>query len=1253
MKTLLFPPRVLRLFSAGFGFLLLPAILALTACASPTDPNQTSYTVTFHHNGGDTQANPQSMQVVAPETTVDALPTAPSREGYDFAGWNTRADGTGSAFTAASTVTGDITVYAQWNEIYTVTFHDNGGDTQASPQAMQVIFPATTLGGLPMEPARAGHDFVGWNTQADGAGDAFTAATTVTASITVYAQWTVLPPTGTTYTVTFINIGDVQTMQVVSPATTLGTLPTEPTRAGYSFAGWNTLPGGQGTAFTANTTVTSSITVYAQWNPNTYTVTFNKNGGNTEANPQTKQVVSPATTLGTLPTAPTKAGHVFSGWNTKADGTGDSFTAATTVTANITVYAQWNPATYKVTFNKHGGDTEASPQAMQVVFPASALGTLPAAPTRTGYTFEGWNTKVDGTGTSFTAAATVTANITVYAQWLRIYTVIFNKYGGDTDADPPTKQVASPATTVGTLPTAPTRAGYTFEGWNTKVDGTGTSFTAATTVTANITVYARWTKLSTYTVTFNKNGGDTEADPPTKQVASPATTVGSLPTAPTRAGHTFAGWNTQASGAGTPFAATTTVTANITVYAQWIVLPPPGTTYTVTFDKNGGGAEAIPQTKQVVSPATTVGTLPTAPTRMGHTFAGWNTQASGAGTSFTAATTVTGNITVYARWNPVTYTVTFHKNGGGTEASPQTKQVVFPATTVGTLPAAPTRAGHSFAGWNTLQSGSGTPFTAATTVTANIIVYARWTALPIYTVTFDKNGGDTEASPKTMQVTSSSTTALPTAPAKTGYIFAGWNTRQDGTGTAFTVATLVTANITVYAQWQYPPGTQPVGLRFSDPGLVAFDQTAFTVVKDGSPASQSISLTGTWTSREWRVDGKVRGNEINFTVDAADYTVGGHTLEVVVFDAAAVPWSKTLRFTVAQAVTGISLKSLTLPVGGSETLYATILPANASNKTVAWSSSDPGVVSVNASTGLVNADALGEATITATSQDGEHEATCTVTVVAAQGISLSFSDPGADAFIGTAFTVIRDSGSASQLITLTGSWPSREWRVDGKVRGNEINFTVDAADYTVGGHVLELVVFDAAAVPWSKTLRFTVVQPVTELRLNKDSLTLPVGGSETLYATILPANASNKTLAWSSSNSDVASVNASGLVSAIDPGMATITATSQDGNLAKSCAVTVATAQDISLRFSDPGAGAFDGTAFTVKKDGSPASQTISLTGTWDSKEWRVDGKVRGAGTSFKVNAADYTEGGHLLELVVVKEGVPWSKTLRFRVASN
>jgi uncharacterized repeat protein (TIGR02543 family) len=109
---------------------------------------------------------------------------------------------------------------------------------------------------------------------------------------------------------------------------------------------------------------------------------------------------------------------------------------------------------------------------------------------------------------------------------------------------------------------------------------------------------------------------------------------------------------------------------------------------------------------------------------------------------------------------------------------------------------------HTFAGWNTAANGSGTAFTGSTAVTANITVYAQWTA----TVTFNKNGGDTEASPASIaNVASGATVTLPTAPTFALHTFAGWNTAANGSGTAFTGSTAVTANITVYAQWTLNP----------------------------------------------------------------------------------------------------------------------------------------------------------------------------------------------------------------------------------------------------------------------------------------------------------------------------------------------------------------------------------------------------------------------------------------------------------------
>jgi uncharacterized repeat protein (TIGR02543 family) len=176
-----------------------------------------------------------------------------------------------------------------------------------------------------------------------GAGDAFNASTTVSASITVYAQWT--PDLPGSYTVTFAlndgtpNVHAIKT--VTGPATTIDALPDPPNRTGYDFGGWNTADDGQGTPFDASTTVTASITVFAKWNTYSDTVTFDKNGGDTEASPPTKTVDSPATHLDALPNPPGWSGYKFTGWNTDMGGTGTAFNASTTVTSSIKVYAQW------------------------------------------------------------------------------------------------------------------------------------------------------------------------------------------------------------------------------------------------------------------------------------------------------------------------------------------------------------------------------------------------------------------------------------------------------------------------------------------------------------------------------------------------------------------------------------------------------------------------------------------------------------------------------------------------------------------------------------------------------------------------------------------------------------------------------------------------------------------------------------------------------------------------------------------------
>ena len=136
-------------------------------------------------------------------------------------------------------------------------------------------------------------------------------------------------------------------MQELNPNGNHFELPSvQPTREGYAFTGWNTKADGTGAAFTAETEVKQSLTVYAQWTRKQIeiAVTFDKNGGDTEADPRvtTQKVDEGANARFGLPSVqPTREGYEFTGWNTKADGTGAAFTAETEVKQSLTVYAQW------------------------------------------------------------------------------------------------------------------------------------------------------------------------------------------------------------------------------------------------------------------------------------------------------------------------------------------------------------------------------------------------------------------------------------------------------------------------------------------------------------------------------------------------------------------------------------------------------------------------------------------------------------------------------------------------------------------------------------------------------------------------------------------------------------------------------------------------------------------------------------------------------------------------------------------------
>jgi uncharacterized repeat protein (TIGR02543 family) len=334
--------------------------------------------------------------------------------------------------------------------------------------------------------------------------------------------------------------------------------------------------------------------------PSTYTVIFDSQFSNngyaiTMANPTTKTVTPPATTIDALPTEPTMSGYIFGGWYTGANATGTKFTETTTVNkdntsydGSKTVYAYWYK--YLVTFYSDG--TAVSYKG--ITPPSKTINSLPAAPTKTGYTFAGWWTAESGGGTQFFATTPVDGNLNIYAKWSNasyVYKVTYNDNWGAAIGE---QYVISDATTVGTLPKPdPTHLFYNFVNWNTKSDGSGTEFKGNTEVTTDTPVYAQWSdKIEYHTITYNSGWGtsvEAQYVTGTDLVEFTDFTLEnngiSLPASQKQC-YDFGGWWTEKNGGGTVFDASTSVTADITVYAQWTYVGftpsyPAPSTYTI------------------------------------------------------------------------------------------------------------------------------------------------------------------------------------------------------------------------------------------------------------------------------------------------------------------------------------------------------------------------------------------------------------------------------------------------------------------------------------------------------------------------------------------------------------------------------------------------------------------------------------------------------------------------------------------------
>ena len=316
---------------------------------------------------------------------------------------------------------------------YTVTFQSEGGSEVASQ------IRANTPADQPADPTKEGYTFIGWyNGESE-----WNFADAVTEALTLTAKWQL-----NQYTITFDTAGGSEVAPITQDYGTTITAPANPAKTGYTFAGWDreiptTMPAGD-------------MTITARWQVNQYTITFKPENGGEDI-----VITQDYGTAITPPAAPTRTGYTFAGW--------DRESPTTMPAENITLTARWTVNQYTITFKPENGG-----QDIVIKQDYGTAITAPANPTKTGYTFAGWDKTIPSTMPA--------ENITLTARWqVNQYTITFKPENGGQDI-----VIKQDYGTAITAPANPTKTGYTFAGWDK---------TIPTTMPAgDMTITARWTE---------------------------------------------------------------------------------------------------------------------------------------------------------------------------------------------------------------------------------------------------------------------------------------------------------------------------------------------------------------------------------------------------------------------------------------------------------------------------------------------------------------------------------------------------------------------------------------------------------------------------------------------------------------------------------------------------------------------------------------------------------------------------------------
>lgn len=540
------------------------------------------------------------------------IPEDPEKEGYEFIGW---FDENGDKVTEETTITEDNLLEAKFKPIeYTIEYDlDYGMVENENPVKYTIENEDITLN----NPSRTGYTFEGWTgTDLEQKTKEVKIEKGSIGNREYTANWKVID-----YTITYKGLTEEEktglnnptSFNIETPSTTLNNPQDRKDADGdvtERFVGWK-----------ENNTTSTNITIPAElenkeyeasWvavSPNTYTITYNLDGGTVEiANPVSFTKFNTFTLNN-----PSKIGYTFTGWTgSNGDIPQTTVTVPTGIRENLSYIANWSKNTYTISYDLAGGTVATSNPSEYTVTSDNITLTNP---TKTGYTFEGWTgTDLTNKTMSVTISNGSTENREYTANWKAIdYTITYDLKGGsieNANKNPDKYTIESNDITLNN----PSRTGYTFAGWtDSNGDTPQTEVTIAKGSTGNKSYTANWTPVS-YTISYSLNGGIVaSANSDTYTIESNTITLNN----PTREGYSFKGWS------GTNLTGDTNQevtiakgsTENREYTANWTPI-----TYTISYTLNDGTVSTVNPTSYTIE---SDDIKLNNPSKEGCTFTGW------------------------------------------------------------------------------------------------------------------------------------------------------------------------------------------------------------------------------------------------------------------------------------------------------------------------------------------------------------------------------------------------------------------------------------------------------------------------------------------------------------------------------------------------------------------------------------------------------------------------------------------------------